>query len=88
MLDVRAGGQARVLQDGDEDELSDGAEAKVPGESSHAERTEVTVVTSTCPLQNTVSSECRQVAKQKCDDLKREKCNQKCDPVYWCKICD
>ena len=31
-----------------------------------------------------------QVPRQKCSDggTKTERCNQKCEPVYWCKVCE
>lgn len=42
-----------------------------------------------------VSTECRKVAVQRCDGdgandsiNKNERCNQKCEPVYWCKVCN
>ena len=39
--------------------------------------------------------ECTTVPKEECEDVKdtncrlvpKEKCNQKCEPVYWCKVC-
>ena len=38
--------------------------------------------------QDVVGQNCKQVKRQKCEPApKREKCNQKCEPVYWCKVC-
>lgn len=54
-------------------------------------RTETRMECRTEPRQEcreVVDTECRQVPKQRCDGgTKREQCNQVCEPVYWCKVC-
>ena len=40
--------------------------------------------------QNAVSRDCNIVPKKKClqkTPTQKQRCNQKCDPVYWCKVC-
>ena len=38
-----------------------------------------------------VKSECRDMPRLKCDKspkIVKENCQQKCEPVYWCKVCN
>ncbi len=54
-------------------------------------RTKTRVECRTEPTQkchNVVGRECRMMPRQKCDrQPQTEKCSQKCQPVYWCKVC-